>query len=69
LFDALMPILTTRAGRTEAPNLAISMLKELSKGEMTRLASIYVRERMVALAATEPKIAHLALNFFMPEEN
>jgi hypothetical protein len=69
LFDALMPILTTRAGRTEAPNLAISMLKELSKGEMTRLASIYVRERMVALAATEPKIAHMALNFFMPEEN
>jgi len=68
LFDALIPILTTRAGRTEAPNLAVSMLKELSKGKLTRLASIYTRERLVALAASEPKIAHLALNFYMPHE-
>lgn len=67
LFDALMPILTTRAGRTEAPNLALSVLKELSKGKMTRLASMYVHERLVAFAANEPKIAHLALNFFLAE--
>ena len=67
LFDALMPILTTRAGRTEAPNLALSVLKELSKGKMTRLAAIYIRERLVAFAANEPKIAHLALNFVLSE--
>jgi hypothetical protein len=69
LLDALMPILTTRAGRTEAPNLALSLLKELSKGNMNRLASVYIRERLVALAANEAKIAHMALNFLMPDED
>lgn len=69
LLDVLIPILTSRAGRTEAPNQALSLLKELSKGKKTRLASAYIYKRLVDLAAKEPKIAHLALNFFVTGEN
>ena len=64
LFDSLIPILTTQAGRTEAPNLALQLLKEISKVKMNRIVSIYLRERLTALGSKEPKIAHLALNFF-----
>ncbi len=67
LYDSLIPILTTQAGRTEAPNLALQLLKELSKGKMNRMASLYIRERLTALGSKEPKIAHLALNFFHNE--
>lgn len=65
LYDSLLPILTTQAGRTEAPTLALQLLKELSKGKMNRLASVYIRERLIALGSQEPKIAHLALNYFV----
>lgn len=68
LYDSLLPILTTQAGRTEAPTLALQLLKELSKGKMSRLASVYIRERLIALGSKEPKIAHLALNYFMPTD-
>jgi len=67
LYDSILPILTTQAGRTEAPSLALQLLKELSKGKMNRSASIYVRERLISLGSKEPKIAHLALNFMQGE--
>lgn len=64
LFDSLMPILTSQAGRTEAPSLAQQLLKELSKANFSTAASrVYIHGRLVMLGSQDAKIAHLALNF------
>ena len=69
LFDAIFPILATQSGRTEAPLLAIQLLRELSKAKENRLGCLYLQERIVALASRDPRVAHLAFNHLYIEED
>lgn len=65
LLDSVLPILTTQVGRSEAPSLAVQLLKELSKADGIKVACSYTTEKLVELASTDAKIAHLALNFMI----
>jgi hypothetical protein len=62
LFDALCPILTTQAGRNEAPLLATQLLRELAKAPENRIGLMYLQQRIATLASKDQRVAHLALN-------
>jgi hypothetical protein len=62
LFDALCPILTTQAGRNEAPLLATQLLRELAKAPENRIGLMYLQHRIATLASKDQRVAHLALN-------
>lgn len=69
LFDAVLPILTTQAGRTEAPTLALQLFKELSKSPANAMAWMYLQQRLIVLASKDPKIAHVVFNFLQPSHS
>ena len=63
LWDALLPILTSSAGRNEAPHLATQLFRELTKAPKNRLGFLYVQERLLKLACKDPRVAHTACQF------
>ena len=68
LWDALVPILTTSAGRNEAPHLATQVFQELAKAPENRPGALYVQERLLALACKNDRVAHTVgfLLFMLP---
>ena len=69
VFDAVFPILSTQAGRNDAPSLATQLFRELSKAKENRLGFLYLQERIIALASKEPRVAHLAFNHLYVNED
>lgn len=70
IFDAVVPILSTKSGRNEAPLLAIQLLRELSKAAENKNGLLYIQERVIAMASKDPRVAHLAFNhLYPPNEN
>jgi hypothetical protein len=70
LFDALMCILVSRAGRNEAPILATQLLRELAKAPENRVSLLYIQSRMLRLASRDPaRLAHLAMNDLYPVDS
>jgi hypothetical protein len=68
LYDAIFPILATQAGRNEAPLLASQLLKEISKANENRQGCLYLQQRIVSLASKDSRVAHLAFNYLIPNE-
>lgn len=62
LFDGVVPILSTTAGRNDASLLASQLLRELSKAPENDIAFQYVQERLVELASRDARIAQLVWN-------
>lgn len=62
IFDYVVPILSTKSGRNEAPLLAIQLLRELGKADENKNGLMYVQERVIAIASKDPRVAHLAFN-------
>jgi hypothetical protein len=62
IFDAVVPILATKSGRNEAPLLAIQLLRELAKADQNKNGLMYIQERVIAIASSDARVAHLALN-------
>lgn len=71
MWDSLLPILTTAAGRNEAPHLATQVFRELTKAPENRLGLIYVQERLLKLACNNERVAHTACHFLqlIPKDN
>jgi hypothetical protein len=70
LFDALVPCLTTQAGRNEASVLASQMFRELNKAGGNKAGFLYVQDRLVELASRDPRVSQLVWNhlYLLPEE-
>lgn len=66
LWDALVPILTTKVGRNEATVLASQLFRELAKADSNRPALQYVQGRLVELASRDNRVAHLVWNYLYP---
>lgn len=62
LFDSIFPILSSKAGRNEAPLLATQLLKELSKASENKLGCLYLQERILDLASRDARVAQLVFN-------
>jgi hypothetical protein len=58
LWDSLVPILTSTAGRNEAAHLATQVLRELAKAPENRLGLQYIQERLLKLACKNERVAH-----------
>ena len=66
LLDAIVPILATQVGRNEAPQLASSLLKEFSKAKENRTSCMFLQQRILRMASTDQRVAHLAFNSLIP---
>jgi hypothetical protein len=62
LYDAIFPILSSKAGRNEAPLLATQLLRELSKAKENRMGCVFLQERILELASKDARVAQLAFN-------
>ena len=62
LYDAIFPVLTSQAGRNEAPLLATQLLRELANASENKIGMLYVQNRLLRLASHESRVAHLSLN-------
>jgi hypothetical protein len=62
VFDYIVPILTTTVSRVDATGLASQLLTELAKAEENRIGCEYLRERIVSIASSNPRVAQLAFN-------
>ena len=61
LYDALFPILTTQVGRNDAPMMANSLLKALSRHKNNRVGLMYAQERILSLGSKNARVAQVAL--------
>jgi len=68
LFDAVVPILTTTAGRTEASAGAAQLLRELARAETNQAGLDYVQTRLVELASRDPRVSQLVWKELYPVE-
>jgi hypothetical protein len=59
LYDALVPALTTRMGRSEAAHLAFQVFRALSTCEKAKVGLEYCQERLVELASRDARVAQL----------
>lgn len=60
LYDALVPILTTRVGRNDAPLLATQVLKYMASSKENEAGLLYIQERILELASRDARVAQLA---------
>ena len=67
LYDALVPILTTTAGRTEASAVAAQLFRELARDE-DKTGLEYVQTRLVSEASRDPRVSQLAWKELYPIE-
>mmetsp|Transcript_13285 Transcript_13285/g.20235 ORF Transcript_13285/g.20235 Transcript_13285/m.20235 type:complete len:438 (-) Transcript_13285:1468-2781(-) len=63
LYNALLPCLTTKVGRNDAPALACGIYKSLGKSEIHQEGLLYVQERMLELASKDSRVAQVALGY------
>jgi hypothetical protein len=69
LYDALVPILTTTAGRNEASVLATQLFRELAQAsEENRAGLQFVQSRLVELASRDPRVSLLVWNDLYPPD-
>jgi len=69
LYDALVPILTSSAGRTEANAVAAQLFRELAQAEEENRAGLeYVQTRLVELGSRDPRVSQLVWNDLYPVE-
>ena len=69
LYDALVPILTTTAGRTEASAVAAQLFRELAQAREENQAGLdYVQSRLVELGSRDPRVSQLVWNDLYPVE-
>eukprot|EP00980_Cylindrotheca_fusiformis_P006310 scaffold1352_cov144-Cylindrotheca_fusiformis.AAC.16 len=66
LYDAIFPILSSTAGRNEAPLMATQLLLELSKAKENKRGCILLQERILELASKDARVAQLAFNHLQP---
>ena len=66
LWDALVPILTSKVGRNEATLLASHLFRELAKARSNQMALQYVQGRLVELASRDNRVANLLWNHLRP---
>lgn len=66
LWDSLVPILSTKAGRNEASMLACQLLRELSKSDDSRVGLMYIQSRLITLASKDHRVAQLVWNDLYP---
>ena len=60
LYDALIPAITTTAGRTEAAAVAAQLLRELAQaGDEARPGLEYAQQRLVQVASRDPRVSQL----------
>lgn len=71
MYEALVPILTTAVGRSEASMLASHLFREISKSRENWVGLRYVQRRLMELAARDPRISHLMWNhlFTIPSDD
>lgn len=61
LMDALLPALTTRVGRNEAPQLATTLVRYLGSAPEAERGLLYVQDRILEVASRDASVAHLVL--------
>jgi hypothetical protein len=67
LYDALVPILTTTFGRSEASVLAAQLFRELAKArDANQLGLQYVRARLIELASRDNRVSQLVWKHLYP---
>jgi hypothetical protein len=67
LYDALIPILTTTIGRSEASALASQLFRELSKAnDANKVGLQYVRSRLIELAGRDARVSQLVWKHLYP---
>lgn len=66
LYDSIFPILSSKAGRNEAPVLATQLLLELSKARDNKRGCVFLQERILELASSDARVAQLAFNHLQP---
>ena len=62
IYQAVIPILTSRVGKSEATLTATHLLRELSKAPENSMALEQCQERLVELASRDARVAHLVWN-------
>lgn len=65
-FQALLPILTTAAGRNDASSLAIQAFKELAQSEKNTVGLLALQPRLVELASRHLRISRLVWEELFP---
>lgn len=67
LYDALVPILTTNVGRSEASVLATQLFRELAQAaDENKLGLQYVQGRLIELASRDARVSQLVWNDLYP---
>jgi hypothetical protein len=67
LYDAVVPILTTTAGRSEASVLAAELLRELAGAhDENDLGLHYIQSRLIELASRDARVSRLVWNDLYP---
>jgi len=67
LFEAVVPCLTTNAGRNEAPSQANQLMRELSMAKENQIGFEYVRDRLAELASRDARVSQLVWNHLYTE--
>ena len=66
LWDSLVPILTSTAGRSDANMLASQLFRELAKADSNQPGLLYVQSRLIEFASRDNRVAHLVWNYLYP---
>lgn len=67
LYDALVPILTTAVGRSDASLIATQLFRELSKARSeNKRGLLYVQSRLVELASRDERVSLLVWKDLYP---
>lgn len=69
LYNALLPCLTTKVGRSDAQILANAIFKELGKIEEHKDGLLYVQGRLLELASKDARVAQIAFGHLYTETN
>lgn len=59
-YDAVVPILTTRVGRNDAPLLATQLLKYMASSSENKQGMLYIQDRVLELASRDARIAQVS---------
>jgi hypothetical protein len=68
-WNALVPILTTRVGRNDAPSLATQVLKYMASSSENQEGLLYIQEYILELASRDARIAQLAFTHLYRKES
>ena len=60
LYNAVVPILSTRVGRNDAPFLATQLLKYMASSSENDAGLLYIQDRILEVASRDARVAQLA---------